>query len=209
LPELGSLQQILIAEDESVSRRRLEAALQGWGFSVLVARDGEQAWRLFQERRPALVVLDWMMPGLDGGEVCRRIRSEAAGAATHVILLSTRAERRHLVAGFAAGADDYLTKPFDRDELRARLRVGERVLGLQRELLRRVRELEEALAQVKQLRGLLPICSYCKKVRDDRDYWHQLESYITERTEARFSHGICPDCYAKMKLEIGKGRRRG
>ena len=97
-----------------------------------------------------------------------------------------------------AGADDYITKPFDRDELRARLEVGRRIVELQRSLARRVQQLEEALARVKQLQGLLPICSYCKKIRDDRNYWQQLESYLSDHSEAQFSHGICPDCYEKI-----------
>jgi sigma-B regulation protein RsbU (phosphoserine phosphatase) len=97
-----------------------------------------------------------------------------------------------------AGADDYLTKPFDPQELRARIKVGERILGLQTSLAERVTELEDALSRVKQLQGLLPICSYCKKIRDDQNYWEQVESYISKHTEAQFSHGICPDCYAQF-----------
>jgi sigma-B regulation protein RsbU (phosphoserine phosphatase) len=194
--------EVLIAEDEPVSLRRLEALLVKWGFSVWTARDGDDAWRLYQERLPPLAILDWLMPGLDGLEVCRRIRSHAAGVSAHVILLSTRSEPGHLVSGLDAGADDYLAKPFHRNELRARLRVGERVIALRRALRRRVAELEEALSQVKQLRGLLPICAYCKKVRDDRDYWHQLETFITEHSEARFSHGVCPECLPRVRAEM-------
>jgi len=205
MPEDSPL-EVLIADDEAVSRRRLEAALVKWGFRVRVARDGDEAWRLFQETSPPLVILDWVMPGLDGVELCRLIRSSSTRLPAHVILLSTRAERRHVVAGLEAGADDYLTKPFDRDELRARLRVGERVVGLQRELRRRVGELESALSQVKQLRGLLPVCAYCRKVRDDRDYWHQLESYVSAHTDARFSHGICPSCLAGVRAEMARTR---
>jgi DNA-binding response OmpR family regulator len=208
VPERTEPLEVLVAEDESVSRRRLEGALAAWGFAVRVARDGAEAWRLFEQHAPPLVVIDWIMPGLDGVELCRRIRAHSAGARTHVILLSARGERGDRVAGLEAGADDYLAKPFDRAELRARLRVGERVLALQRELQERVRELELALSQVKQLRGLLPICAYCKKVRDDQDYWHQIESYVAERTEASFSHGICPHCAAQMREELARARRR-
>jgi len=206
MPETHAF-DILIADDEAVSLRRLEAALVKWGFRVRTARDGEEAWRAFSEVHPPLVILDWVMPGPDGAELCRRIRATDAGFATHVILLSTRSERHDLVAGLEAGADDYLIKPFDRAELRARLRVGERVIGLQRELHGRVHELEEALAQVKQLRGLLPICAYCKKVRDDGDYWHKLEVYVSARTDAQFSHGICPECLARVREE--RAQRRG
>jgi CheY-like chemotaxis protein len=203
--EAGPL-EVLIAEDEPVSRRRLEGLLRKWGFVVWTARDGDEAWRLFQEKLPPLAILDWLMPGLDGLELCRRIRSHGSSAPVHVILLSTRAERDHLVSGLEAGADDYLAKPFHRDELRARLEVGERVIALQRALSRRVAELEEALSQVKQLRGLLPICAYCKKVRDDRDYWHQLETFVTEHSGARFSHGVCPECLPRARAEMKRGR---
>jgi CheY-like chemotaxis protein len=209
MPEPAAPLEVLVADDESVSRRRLEGALAGWGFRVRVARDGTQAWQLFQDAAAPLVVLDWIMPGLDGAEVCRRIRAHPAGASAHVILLSARGERGDRVAGLAAGADDYLAKPFDREELRARLRVGERVLALQSELRRRVSELEQALAQVKQLRGLLPICAYCKKVRADNDYWQQLESYVAARTEASFTHGICPHCAAQLREEMARTRDRG
>jgi CheY-like chemotaxis protein len=199
--------EVLVAEDEPVSRHRLEAALQKWGYVVRTGRDGEEAWSLYREHRPALAILDWMMPRLDGVELCRRIRADPHGAAAHVILLSTRAERSHLVAGLEAGADDYLTKPFQRDELQARLRVGERVIALRRDLRRRVLELEDALSQVKQLQGLLPICAYCKKVRDDSDYWHQIETFVSERSEARFSHGVCPECLARVREEMKAPRR--
>lgn len=193
---------VLIADDESVSRHRLEALLVKWGFRVRSARDGEEAWSLFQTKVPPLAILDWLMPGLDGLELCRRIRLHPEGGAAHILLLSTRAERGQIVAGLEAGADDYLAKPFHRDELRARLRVGERLIALQRDLRRRVSELEDALSQVKQLRGLLPICAYCKKVRDDGDYWHQLETFVSAHTDARFSHGICPECLPRVRAEM-------
>jgi response regulator RpfG family c-di-GMP phosphodiesterase len=135
------------------------------------------------------------MPGLTGPEVCGRIRELDHGIAPYLILLTSRDEKTDIVLGLESGADDYLTKPFQAEELRARVRVGERVLVLQQRLAQRIGELEEALAKVNELEGLLPICSYCKKVRDDGNYWHQVESYITERSGARFSHGVCPDCY--------------
>jgi hypothetical protein len=98
-----------------------------------------------------------------------------------------------------------VTKPFNREELRARVQGGARVVELQRSLAERVEELEQALARVKQLQGLLPICSYCKKIRDDRNYWQQVEAYIGEHSEAVFSHGICPDCFDKfVKPELNK-----
>jgi response regulator RpfG family c-di-GMP phosphodiesterase len=113
----------------------------------------------------------------------------------YLILLTARARKEDVVTGLESGADDYVTKPFDRSELLSRVRTGERIVGLQANLAQRVRELEEALAQVNRLQGLLPICSYCKKVRDDGNYWHEVERYIADHADVHFSHGICPNCW--------------
>ena len=112
----------------------------------------------------------------------------------YLILLTSRDSRADVVAGLNAGADDYLVKPFDPDELRARLQVGVRVLRLQERLADRVAELETAVSTVKRLQGLIPICSYCKRIRSEGNDWEQLESYISEHSDAQFSHGICPPC---------------
>jgi DNA-binding response OmpR family regulator len=191
--------KILIAEDDLVSRRLLEATLTRWGFETEVACDGEAAWEwLRQPDAPRLAVLDWMMPGLDGVEVCRRVRGLGDDNAAYLILLTAKHTTADLVTGLDAGADDYITKPFQREELRARVQVGVRVLRLQEALSGRVRDLRAALANVKQLQGLLPICSYCKKIRDDSNYWQQVETYLCEHSAARFSHGICPDCWESV-----------
>jgi DNA-binding response OmpR family regulator len=203
--------RILIAEDDAVSRRRLEATLQKWGYEVLAVEDGLAAWEVLQgEMPPPLAILDWMMPGMDGIEVCRKVRERSPSRPLYIIVLTARGSREDVVAGLQAGGDDYVTKPFDREELHARVRVGLRVLQLQMNLADRVRELEEALARVKQLQGLLPICSYCKKIRDDQNYWQQVEGYISEHSEAIFSHGICPDCFEKfVKPELNKLKSAG
>lgn len=188
--------RVLVAEDDPINRRLLEVALTEGGYEVSVCCDGLEAWReLEREDPPPMCILDWMMPGMDGVEVCRRVREQFSARPQYLILLTARGNREDIVSGLRAGADDYITKPFDRDELMARVQVGRRVIELQRKLAERLRELEAALAQVKQLQGLLPICSYCKKIRDDQSYWHQLESYISEHSGAQFSHSICPECY--------------
>lgn len=190
--------KILIAEDDAVSRRMLEATLAKWGYEVLACGDGATAWEvLSQQETPSLAILDWMMPVMDGTEICRRVRAESVLPPIYLILLTARGGKEDLVEGLDAGADDFITKPFDREELRARLQVGERIIALQRTLAARVRELQQALARVKVLQGLLPICSYCKKIRNDGDYWERVEDYLSEHTDAQFSHGICPDCYEK------------
>jgi phosphoserine phosphatase RsbU/P len=198
--------KILIAEDDPVSRRMLELMCRSWGFEVLAVEDGNAAWRSLQaDDAPPLVLLDWMMPGLEGVEVVRRFRSGTSSRPAYIILLTARSDRQDIVEGLLAQADDYVTKPFDPSELRARLQVGIRVLGLQLALADRVQELEKALAWVKKLQGLLPICSYCKRIRNDRNYWQQVESYIAEHSEAEFTHGVCPHCYETiLKPEIEK-----
>jgi DNA-binding response OmpR family regulator len=181
--------RILIADDDRMSAMMLSRSLERWGFEVVVARDGASAWEhIIGGSPPALAIVDWMMPGIDGIELCRRTREAALQTPVYVILLTSRSSRQDLVAGLEAGADDYLTKPFDPDELRARIRVGQRTLAL--------------IANIKRLSGLLPICSYCKRIRSDQNYWEQVESYITEHSDARFSHGICPTCFDKVAIEF-------
>ena len=120
----------------------------------------------------------------------------------YVILLTSRDSSADIVVGLEAGADEYLVKPFDPNELRARVHTGVRVLHLQQRLVQKIEALEEALANVKQLRGLLPMCSYCKSIRNDGDYWQQLEAYIGDHSEAEFSHGICPTCLERVQKEF-------
>ncbi|MHC5023104.1 MAG: response regulator [Planctomycetota bacterium] len=197
--------KVLIAEDDSVFRRVLEATLQRWGYEVIVAGDGIEAGdRLVAQDCPRLLVLDWMMPGRDGTEICRQVRARDDGQSFYILLLTARAQKEDIVAGLEAGADDYITKPFNRDELQARVQTGRRIVELNERLAERIDELEAALNQVKQLTGLLPICAYCKRIREGEDYWQAVESYVSSHSDAEFSHGVCPDCYDKFvkpKLE--------
>jgi sigma-B regulation protein RsbU (phosphoserine phosphatase) len=187
---------ILIAEDDPISRRTLEVTLQRWGHRVVVTTDGQVALdTLNRDDAPSLAILDWMMPNLDGVTICRRLRDNPAKRSLYIILLTARGDKKDIVAGLDSGADDYITKPFDRDELQARVDVGLRMVQLQQRLAERVGELETALKRVKQLQGLLPICCYCKCIRNDENYWQRVEEYIGEHSGAQFSHGICPKCF--------------
>lgn len=191
--------QILIAEDDIVSRAVLERTLKGWGHDVVITCDGLAAWEVLKrEDAPKLAVLDWMMPGLDGVEVCSRVRALERSEPTYLILLTAKQQVEDVVVGLDSGANDYVRKPFNRQELQSRLRVGERMVALQRVLAERVRQLEQALVEVKQLQGLVPICSYCKKIRDDQNYWQRVETYIESHADVQFSHGICPDCFESI-----------
>jgi sigma-B regulation protein RsbU (phosphoserine phosphatase) len=174
--------RILIAEDDPISARILEAALSRFGYETVVARDGAEAWDKFDQEPARLIVSDWMMPHLDGLGLCERVRAREQTPYTYFILLTanrTSAENYELAS--AAGVDDFLTKPLDREAIRMRLEVGERIL--------------KYTAEIRKLKELIPICIYCRKVRDEHDCWDQVESYIQKATGTRFSHGACPECF--------------
>lgn len=195
--------RILIAEDHYVSRHLLERNLANWGFQVSSAEDGEAALKILEEDDPpAIAIIDWMMPKMDGLEVCRRVRSMKERPYLYLLLLTAKSQKEEVAAGLDAGADDYVIKPFDPDELRARLKVGQRVVQLERTLAHKVNDLEKALSEVRKLKELIPICAYCKSVRDDKDYWHQIEEYIHTETGTDFTHGICPKCMAELEKGI-------
>lgn len=201
--------RILIAEDDPTSHRVLRMVLEKWGHDVVCCRDGGEAWNaLSAADAPRMAILDWMMPELDGVALVRRIREDSRLRSMYLILLTAKGRKDDLVEGLGAGADDYLVKPFNRDELAARMSVGERVLGLQAQLQDRIGQVEDALAQIKTLRGLIPMCAGCKRIRDDGGYWQQVEAYVSEHSEARFSHGLCPECVAKHYPEYAEALKR-
>ena len=192
--------KVLIAEDDPVSKRLLEGSLVSWGYEVIATHNGAAALDILQSAdRPMLAILDIVMPEMTGVEVCRALRATSPSILPpYIILLTGINSKEDLVSGLEAGANDYLTKPFYRDELRVRVNVGMKTIDLQCKLTDRVAELEEVLEQVKQLEGMLPICSYCKKIRDDEDTWLNIEQYVAQKTAVEFSHGICPPCYERV-----------
>jgi DNA-binding response OmpR family regulator len=147
---------IIVAEDDPVSRELISVAVSKWGFRNIVTQDGHEAMAAIRaERGPVVAILDWMMPGMDGLEVCRRVRE--SGKRAHIILLTARAAKESLVEGLESGADDYLVKPFDKNELLARVNVGLRILGLETSLVNRVKELESALSEIHDLKLQVPL----------------------------------------------------
>jgi phosphoserine phosphatase RsbU/P len=195
--------RVLIAEDERTSRHMLAALLARAGYETVLASDGNEAWQhLSGADAPGVAVLDWMMPGITGIELCLRISREARETRPYVILLTSRAGKRDIVAGLQAGANDYIIKPFDREELLARVQVGRRVIELETALARHVAQLQEAMRKIHTLHGLIPICSSCKSIRDDRGYWKQVEEYVGDRSEAEFSHSLCPDCLTRLYPDL-------
>jgi phosphoserine phosphatase RsbU/P len=176
--------RILIAEDDPVSAKILEAALARFGYEPEIAHDGLEAWDRFNQEPARLIVSDWMMPRLDGLTLCEKVRAHPKAPYTYFILLTAnRTSADNYGMASAAGVDDFLTKPLDREAIRMRLRVAERIL--------------KCTAEIRQLQKLIPICTYCHKVRDEHDYWDLVESYIQKETGSRFSHGACPQCYDK------------
>jgi len=199
--------KILVADDSKVSRTILGKVLHKLGHEVVAVSDGLQAWQvLCADDYPRLAILDWMMPEMEGPEVCSSVRKLVRPVPPYLILLTAKDASDDIVAGLESGADDYITKPFDQAELQSRIKVGERYLALQQSLADRVRDLEVTLAQVKQLQGMLPICAWCKNVRNDGNYWQTVETYIAAHADVRFTHGICPPCLERVvRTEIVKG----
>ncbi len=190
--------KILIAEDDLTSRHRLEMVLAKWNYETVSCSNGKQAWdRLQDAHAPKLAILDWLMPEMEGIEVCRRLRELDTQNPVYVILLTTLNEKDSIVRGLDSGADDYIIKPFEPGELEARIRVGCRVLQLQEKLDNRIKDLQDSLQHIKTLQGIIPICSYCKKIRDDQSYWEEVEKYVTKHSNADFTHSVCPECYEK------------
>ena len=154
--------RILVAEDELIIRTLVGDVLRKSGFDVVKVSNGAEAWEAMQTSdAPPLAILDWMMPELDGLEVVRRIRARTTNRPPYLILLTARDSKVDLVAGLQAGANDYVSKPFDPRELLARVAVGRRMVELQETLAARIEELGQALEEIKTLRGILPICASC------------------------------------------------
>ena len=194
------MSKILIVDDEPFNIDYLEQELEELDYSIITARDGRKALDQVRSEQPDLILLDIMMPGLDGFETCRRLKQNKSTEAIPIIFMTALTETVDEVKGLELGAVDYITKPIKVETVLARVRTHLTLRKLRGDLERKNSELEEALAKVKILRGLLPICANCKKIRDDRGYWQEVEEYIKRHTEAEFSHGFCPEC---MKLMFG------
>lgn len=180
--------KILTVEDDPISRMMLEAMLRQCGHELVAAANGDEVLAKLDDKETRVVVSDWMMPGMDGLELCRRVRKREGDYVYFILISQKTATRENREAAMAAGVDEFLVKPVNVDDLWMRLHVAERILKLTKE--------------VQQLETILPVCGYCKKIRDDKDYWQQIESYIQDRTSFAFSHSICPDCYVKKVVPM-------
>ena len=176
--------KILALEDQAVPAQLLQALLKALGHEVELASDGAMAWSKLEIGGYRVVVSDWRMSGIDGLELCRMIRKRGGDYVYFILISSQTITKENRQLAVEAGVDDFLMKPVSSEELGMRLHVAERIIGL--------------TAQVKQLESFIPICSYCKKIRDDKKYWQSIEAYFSEQQGAQFSHGVCPECHDKV-----------
>jgi len=186
---------VVLIDDDPISRLLLSTLLKKIFQNIMVFEEGHSGLDTLNSRTaPTLALIDWMMPGMKGIEVCRRVRAHESKYPLYIIMVASRDLQGDKVLGLESGADDYITKPYDAEELVARIQVGKRNLALQEQLAARIRELEKAADQIQKLEELLPICFHCKKIRDGAQYWKNIEDYIAEHWERRVTHSLCPTC---------------
>ena len=170
----------ILVEDDTVFAKILAAVLRDFRHSVRTANNGNEAWEMYQVEPVPIVLSDWVMPEMDGLELCRNIRRYNANQYCYFVLITANSGRERYLEAMDAGVDDFLRKPIDRQDLFNRLRVADRILT--------------STARIKKLESLLPICTYCKRIREGVAQWVPLEDYMHKHAEAEFSHGICPTC---------------
>lgn len=195
--------RVLIVDDEPINLRLISVSLSE-EYDILTALNGHEAISRLKQQEVDLILLDVMMPDISGFDVCRIIKADSRYAEIPVVFLTAMDTPQGERQGLDLGAIDYLSKPVELELLKLRVRNltalklrGDEVRE-QRDLLAiRKEELEAALARVRQLEGIIPICMYCKKIKDDQESWQELEKYITQHSEAMFSHSACPECYEK------------
>lgn len=193
---VGEKVKILIAEDEFTTRMMVQVCLENWGYRVESVTNGTEAWAVLQKPdAPHIAILDWEMPEVDGVEVCRRAKEMEVANPPYIILLTARDSKTDIVRGFDAGADDYMTKPFNDNELRARVRVAERLVRTQSSLSESVAELKEALNQLEMLEGGIEVCHECRKILSPYDgEWHSFHDVLENGADPRFIVKTCSDC---------------
>jgi len=195
---------LLLVDDNPMNIKTLATTLEKQDYELLIATSGERGIKIAEKTTPDLILLDINMPGLNGFEVCIKLKEIEATKDIPVIFLTALAEVESKIQAFEVGGVDYITKPFQQEEVLARVETHLKINRLTKTLTHKNDELQEALDKVKTLSGLIPICANCKKIRDDDGFWHQLEAYIHEHSDADFTHGICPECARALYPEIFK-----
>ncbi|HUJ68542.1 MAG TPA: response regulator [Syntrophorhabdales bacterium] len=202
--------RILVTDDAPDVLLLTAMVLEDEGYEVFKATSGEECLEIARSQRPDIVLLDVMLPDMSGTEVCKQIKEDEDLEGTFVILVSgVRVSPDYQADGLNVGADGYVIKPITNRELIARVQAVARIKRAEdalrekkREQQKLIVELQEALAEIRTLKGFIPICASCKKIRDDEGYWNQLEAYISKHTDAIFTHSICPQCAEKYKADI-------
>lgn len=203
---------VLLVDDQPGNLKVLLDLLKEQQFHIYIADSGERALSTLDNIEPDLILMDVMMPGMNGFETCKRIKADERWAPIPVIFMTALDDVEDKLAGFGVGGVDYITKPFQRVEVLARINTHIALRKKDQERERLITELKDALAQVKTLRGLLPVCAKCQKVRDDKGYWSRLETYLDKHTDANVSHGLCPDCMEALYGEqewYKRGKKKG
>jgi len=203
--------RVLVVEDDPFFQRILEKRISAEGYQVAAASDGREGMKAIVTFVPDLVISDWMMPEVDGLELCQSVKTGLREAAPYFILLTAKGEINDKLLGLQTGADDFLVKPCDQGELMARVRAGLRIVSLTQDLRRAVAELQVANAELASSRtsdprggAMLPICSFCKKVHHDDGLWQEIDQYLAQHAQVDFSHGVCPDCKASHYPTVRK-----
>lgn len=193
---------ILAVDDNTDNLNLLKGILKEHYFNIRLATNGTHALTTVKKEAPDIILLDILMPDMDGFEVCSRLKADAQTAGIPVLFISALNEMAEIVKAFSMGGIDYITKPFKAEEIIARINTHLSLHFIQQELEEKNIKLENALNEIKTLRGILPICASCKKIRNDDGYWEQIEKYIADHSEAEFSHGLCKECAIKLYPEI-------
>lgn len=195
---MDSTRKILIADDDAVTRKMLVFFLEKAGFEVIVCHNGLEAWEALITSGARLAILDWIMPGVSGVELCRQLRARSGQPYVYMILLTIKSNQQDLAEAFNSGADDFLIKPINQDLLMHRIQIGQNILSREHLWERKVNSLEQMNLDLATRRKLIPICAYCKKVKNDHEHWQQVESYLHEQAGINFTHGVCPECLGEL-----------
>ncbi len=195
---------ILIIDDNKLNMKIITQTLKKEKYLLATANNGKKGLEMIQNIPPDLILLDIIMPEINGFEVCKRLKASPKTKAIPIILLTARTDTKDIIKGLKLGAIDYITKPFNTAELNARVKTQIELKKARDTQKNLIEKLEKALADVKKLSGLLPICAGCKKIRNDKGYWEQIETYIHNHSEADFTHGLCPECMERLYPDYSK-----
>ncbi|MGR3317608.1 MAG: response regulator [Candidatus Anammoxibacter sp.] len=197
---------ILVVDDQKPNLLVITKLLEDFNANIITGTNGNEALKHIVKNEFALVLMDVQMPIMDGFEAAKLIREE--GNQTPIIFLTAVSASSEIVLkGYEMGAVDYLVKPFEVEILRCKVKIFLRLYNQEKQLEKMVNDLQKSLAEIKTLEGFLPICAWCKKIRNDEGYWDQVEDYIKERTNAEFTHGICPACSEKLAGQLGVDKK--